>query len=496
MLFPLDARLRPLVFATLSLGGAACASLVDLGPPREFVDDGSGGGGDIGGGGSGGTAAGGEAPVCPGPGPVVAARNYGDASAQYGGQLVVDGRGGLYVAGTFAGALDFGGGSILVSQGGQDEYVAHLDGRGVALWTKRFGDADEQLLSPRLAPTIDGGVAVANEVLATTDLGDGPVTTDGIDGYVVVYDELGDHRWSRWFGGAGRQSVLNLAVDPSSGAIFALGSFEGSMDLDGEVVTSAGLMDVFLVKLDPNTGEVIWHATFGGPLDDWGNGLSVDSTGRVAFGGETHNALDLGLGLISDDDADQAAFIALYDSSLTPLWADIYHGPGKQDLRRIVFDDTRDELVVAGVLQGSMTIGESALVTSSGSFFARLALADGTSTASRAYPGFQHPSALALDPQGDLVVAGSVFTSADIGDQTIVSKGGRDGLIVKLDVELAPRWAFTVGSDDTDNLQGVGVDVAGRVFAQGFFHGTLDIPGCPSLPSAGDSDTLILELAP
>lgn len=484
-------------YAAWALGAMlpACAAFVDLGPERELVlDDDGTGGTDTGGSTASSTGAGGGGGEfgCADPSVVRWARRYGDGFRQGAGAVAHDAQGGVYVSGTFAGTLDLGGGP-LQAVGSDDMYLARLDGDGEHRWSMRFGEIGQQP-TPMVVSAPDGGVVLFREFVGTIDLGDGLRVADGPDGFVARYDDQGHLLWARTSGGAGRQTVWSVAFDPTGGVLYAIGSFEGQMTIGGESLSSAGETDAFLAKLDAATGEVLTALRFGGPIHDWGNAVAVDDEGRVAFGGEAHSPIDLGQGELPAD-PQAGAWLAVYDSGLSPLWTTVYGGPGKQDLQLLAFDSRFEELVAVGILQGTTDLGTGSLSEPSGTFVARIAAVSGVTSVARSITGFSSPRAVALDASGDVVVTGP-FVGSVAFDDPLVAVGAQDGVVARLDTNLESRWALPVGSPEIDNLLGVALDPTGDLFVHGYFRGTVGLPGCGPLTSAGDADLLLMRLAP
>ena len=69
------------------------------------------------------------------------------------------------------------------------------------------------------------------------------------------------------------------------------GSFEGSIDLGGGPLASAGGDDVFVAKLDPR-GNHVWSKRSGDRQAQHGRALAVDPSGNLVLAGDAQGALD------------------------------------------------------------------------------------------------------------------------------------------------------------------------------------------------------------
>lgn len=199
-------------------------------------------------------------------GALVWGARYGDGSDQIIHDVAMDRDGGAVVVGTFEGTLDFGNGAIS-SVTGRDFFVARFDADGSPLWSARYGGAaaDEEIYV-----TVDsaGNVILGLVLLESVDFGGGPLASTGLkDAAIVKLDSSGGHLWSRRYGDASHQSVLDIEVDGADNIIVA-GIFNGSIDLGGGPLAEIGAMDAFVAKLDPGAGH-IWSRRMGAMSGSW-----------------------------------------------------------------------------------------------------------------------------------------------------------------------------------------------------------------------------------
>jgi hypothetical protein len=85
--------------------------------------------------------------------------------------------------------------------------------------------------------------------------------------------------------------------------------------------------------------------------------------------------------------------------------------------------------------------------------------------------GEEHPYGLALDPDGNIVIAGITYTD-DLpnatGFQTTFQGGGRDGFVAKLSPDGGTAlWATYLGGSDDDHVTDVAVDGDGAIYVLG-----------------------------
>jgi hypothetical protein len=160
--------------------------------------------------------------------------------------------GDVYITGTLDGSIDLGSGGVLtnVAASPADIFVVQLsEGTGGATFKTQIADVTlPELLQLTAVP--GQGFAVTGSFQGSANFGDGAVTTDGIDAFVVRYGAQNQHAWSRTFGGAGTQRIDAPALD-ATGALLVAGDFDIAIDLGSGSVPAKGGADGFLAKLRP-----------------------------------------------------------------------------------------------------------------------------------------------------------------------------------------------------------------------------------------------------
>ena len=174
---------------------------------------------------------------------------YGATGTEAGAYLVVGPSGNLFLAGQALGDGDFGGGILATSGVERDIVLASYDADGAHLWSKALGWVGDDTVMG-LGLDASENLYLAGEFQGVVDFGGGALTSaGGRDVYIASYTASGDHRWSRRFGGLLNENVWDIAVD-DAGAVIAAGDFQGTVDLGCGPVTSAG-RDGYLVRIPP-----------------------------------------------------------------------------------------------------------------------------------------------------------------------------------------------------------------------------------------------------
>jgi hypothetical protein len=170
--------------------------------------------------------------------------------------VAFDGAGHVVAAGELLGVADLGGGPVGAA-GEYSTFVTSLDPGGAHRWD-HVATEKNAMVAPgtarrgplALSPSGDD-IVMAGQFAGTTDLGMGPVTSNGeTDIFVVSLSPEGALRWARTFGGAEASSVRAASVD-AAGRVRVAGIFGGSLDAGCGPMVSKGDWDVFAAALLP-----------------------------------------------------------------------------------------------------------------------------------------------------------------------------------------------------------------------------------------------------
>jgi hypothetical protein len=102
-------------------------------------------------------------------------------------------------------------------------------------------------------------------------------------------------------------------------------------------------------------------------------------------------------------------------------------------------------------------------------------------------------SRIAMNPAGDVVVAGTFRTTIALGTTNLVSAGQGDLFLTKLDASGAPTWAKRFGSAADETYCRVATDAKGQILLAGPLSGSLTFGGT-TLTSVGASDLFVAQL--
>lgn len=268
---------------------------------------------------------------------------------------------GVYVSGSFTGTVDFGGGPLT----GPAAFVVKLDAVGGHVWSRPFVVNG----APSLIATVGGDVAIAGAITSgSVDLGGGSVS--GSMFVARLAGATGAHVWSR-APAAGRMNAHDMKGD-AAGNIVLAGELNSSVDWGGGVDTSAGISDVYAVKLGPS-GAAAWTKRVGDERRQAAYGVAMGPAGEVYLTGGMAGTLDFGAGPIVATNPTVPVLVTTFVAKLSPggagVWAKVYSTAGEREsYGNSIASDAMGNVVVAGTTQSALDFGGGPLPAREGTY--------------------------------------------------------------------------------------------------------------------------------
>jgi len=341
------------------------------------------------------------------------------------------------------------------------------------------------------AITVDaaGNVYTTGYYQGTVDFDPGPgqflmTPVNFHDVFVQKLDASGALVWARSIGGTGGQAANGIALDPW-GNIVVTGWFQGTVDFDpgpaSYFLTSTRGQDGFVLKLDPH-GNFIWvqNTTGGGKVVS--RAVAVTATGDIYTAGyfDSASIIDAATGaVLGYGSGDNDIFVKQLDPDGRLVWAQTLGGSGCDTAQGIALDD-EGNVYVTGRFSGSVDFapghGSHILSAQNDSDIFVLKLdADGQFGWAAATSGADHWSReIAVDHAGNVYTTGAFLGTADFdpgpSNHFLVSEGGYEAFVQKLDTHGNLIWARSLGGSASAIGWGLAVDAYQNVFVTGRYR--------------------------
>lgn len=282
--------------------------------------------------------------------------------------------------------------------------------------------------------------------------------------------------WLQSFGGSGSDVGQAIGTD-AAGNVYTVGRFAGTAQFGTNSLTSAGVDDIFITKMDVN-GNVLWAKRFGGPGYDVANDVVVLPSGDVLMTGGFQGVAAFGGTLVTNTTVSSFSdiFVARLDPAGNVTWV---RTEGVQ-----FFSDVGRSLAVDGATN-VYVVGSSPLSSFNGAAISNvgrvlLAKYDGNggrlwASKSGAGNSGAQDTGLGVSVAGDgSVYTVGVFHSATYTNAATVltNRGFSDGFVAKYDSSGALVWLRQVGANGMDSSEAVVATINGDILVAGQLSAT------------------------
>ncbi len=254
---------------------------------------------------------------------------YDNTSKVYNTSVVNDTEGNVYIAGYFAGTVDFDPGSgsqIFTSNGNFDYYIAKYDSAGNYIWAFSIGGLSTDMIHSMCIDNSNNlyvfGITSENtdidpdtSVFINYDTGISPYYQE----FIAKYNENGNFIWGKNFPGRFYNDASSIKVDKRNnivitGQLLQNGDFDPGPDTC--LLSSYGSYDIFISKFD-SSGNFIFAENMGSSGYDAGLSMAFDEANNIYIIGLFNDTVDFDPDTSSfflSSCGDNDIFIAKYDS--------------------------------------------------------------------------------------------------------------------------------------------------------------------------------------
>ena len=268
-------------------------------------------------------------------------RQLGTSLYDVGRGMTVDSSNNVYVTGYTKGELDG-----YTNSGEFDLFLVKYDSNGTKQWTRQMGTTERDVGWEVSADTLGNVYLVGYSgkgMDGNTYLGDRDVI-------LIKYNSSGTKIWSKQLGTSNDDVGWGVKVDLSNN-IYVTGFTCGGIDNFTNSVpsdpTGSGCRDYFLMKLD-SEGTNLWSDQIGTIYEDRGEDITVDSSNNVYVVGRTGGAFD-GQTNYGENDT----FLVKYDLSGTKQWTKQFGSSG-DDWGLGISADSSDNIYITGNIGGPL----------------------------------------------------------------------------------------------------------------------------------------------
>ncbi|MBM4090052.1 MAG: tandem-95 repeat protein [Planctomycetes bacterium] len=339
-----------------------------------------------------------------------------------------------------------------------------------------LGLGNNETSTARISHTVvdaSGDVFISGTISSGTidfDPGPGVAELSASDVRVTFVAKYASDGTFLWTRGVSGASGNNLALD-ASGGIFLVGSIFGSATFGETTLVSQGATDMYVAKLD-HDGNFLWAVGAGGTDIDSARDVALDTLGHLYVSGHFRNTVSFG-GQEFTSNGDFDAFVTKLDGGGQFLWTQVMGSTERDHANSIeVADD--GSIYVGGSFGATTSFGDYPLVSAGGEdgYIAKLDPVDGSVLWAQGVGGAIRDGVMDLAYGVDNCIVGHAYTSEPGGANypTIIFKMDDTGTIL---------WSRSMGGPDgAVGAAGLAVDSDANVYVSGRVDNAADFdPG-------------------
>jgi hypothetical protein len=273
---------------------------------------------------------------------------YGGPGNDYFSSVTCDKAGNLYAAGicdtgsSKTGGMASSGAHQTTYGGGNDDdafLVRFNPANGQRLWATLYGGSDREINAALVTDKsgnvfMAGGTQSSNNIATTGTHKSNKLFIDGMDGYIVKFNNSGARQWGTYNGGSGFDYFISITCN-SAGDVYAVGaanSTTGIASTGAHQGNLGGNVDGFVTKINGSNGSRQWGTYYGGSNLDVTTAVCVDKDDNLYIGGSANSTSNIATTGVyrSVSSGGNDAFIARFTSSGTRLWGSYYGGINAQ----------------------------------------------------------------------------------------------------------------------------------------------------------------------
>ncbi|WP_273568827.1 hypothetical protein [Maribacter halichondriae] len=246
-------------------------------------------------------------------------KTYGGSGEDLGQSLIQTNDGGYALTG-YAQSADGDGSN---NNGFHDNWIIKLDASGTIEWERSFGFSGHDH-SYDILQTEDGGFFFVGFLDITSARADGytekggSLTRHGVgEFWGTKIDAQGDIEWRRYFGGTNNDRAHAVVQSEDGG--FVMAGFTESNDFD--IKNSRGSYDFWVLKID-NSGNLVWERSFGGSGIEIAYDISKTNDNGFVITGNTFSDD----GDVSTSKGESDIWLIKIDDGGNLLWEKTYGG--------------------------------------------------------------------------------------------------------------------------------------------------------------------------
>lgn len=198
--------------------------------------------------------------------------------------IATDGNGNILICGRYLQSITLGAftlTSATLTDG--DGFISKLDANGNVLWAKQLispGKGQDGLFSMTVSSTNE--IYAVGHVDSTAIIGNITIPRPPGDKFIMIkFDQNGNALWAKVSNAGGYPQKIIIGLD---GDLYFGGTYNVTMQIDQNSLTSSGTSDAFFGRMDTN-GKIKWLKSIGGSQNEVVNGIATNANNDIYAAG-------------------------------------------------------------------------------------------------------------------------------------------------------------------------------------------------------------------
>ncbi|MCH2022342.1 MAG: hypothetical protein MK207_07635 [Saprospiraceae bacterium] len=282
--------------------------------------------------------------------------SFGGSHKDRGFHLAIDEQNNCWVSGYFNDSL-WVGQQVFESKGNSDAFLIKFSPDGQFLWGTNLGNTgfDQGKHIAIHDNTVYWAGNFQGSIIIGSDTLEGHTNSDN---YLIKMDTLGNYIWAKQWGSPAIEDILGLNIN-SHGNILVSSLYRDIVYIGGDTLYGNTTGNTLLTQYD-DKGDILWNYTFGGIS----SGIDQDGYDNIYLAGSYQDEINInGTQLVPFQEFD--AYVLSLDSSAQFRWLCPLQGYDLIMTNHLLWNESRKELYVSGVFQGTIFYGNDSLERSS-----------------------------------------------------------------------------------------------------------------------------------
>lgn len=398
----------------------------------------------------------------------------GGNNSENGNSISIDANGNVYITGTFNGSADFDENTTLNSAGSDDIFVAKYNNNGTLQWAVSAGGSSVDY-SNAIKVDGNGNVYITGSIYTEADFGAINLTTTGYEELFIAQLDAsnGGYNWAKNYSVDGmfeNSAGFNIEVSSDNNTLYVTGNYSGTLNFDENTsIVADGFSDIYLATFD-NAGNVQWAATAGSGVDGFNSayGLALDGNGNIYISGSFNETLEFDANTSVQSYGFDDAFLAKYDNTGSPLWAQSAGSTANFDnSSSVTVNQATGDVYISGNFEEKATFDPTALapvdIFAEGGvdlFLAKYA-SDGSFEWAKAAGGTgdDYGTYIQFGAQDIIYLAGSSSDDFSFNEQVDVTNNGNDDILLAKYGAILPAPLLNSPADQATDVNNTNLEL-------------------------------------